>query len=58
MVPTGRLISPSARDILAQGVEPSVRVESSAWPVLDPAIEAAGPRDIVFQRALVVVSGR
>jgi carboxyl-terminal processing protease len=58
MVPTGRLISPSARDILAQGVEPSVRVESDAWPVLDPAIEAAGPRDIVFQRALAMVSGR
>jgi carboxyl-terminal processing protease len=58
MVPTGRLISPSARDILAQGVEPSVRVESDAWPVLDPAVEAAGPHDVVFQRALVLISGR
>jgi carboxyl-terminal processing protease len=58
MVPTGRLISPSARDILAQGVEPAVFVDADGWPVLDPAIVAGGPDDMVAQRALALLSGR
>lgn len=57
MLPVGRLITPSARDILEQGVEPGVRVRSSLWPVLDPDIEAAGPSDEVFQQALILISG-
>jgi hypothetical protein len=58
MVPTGRLISPSARDILAQGVEPAILVEAEGWPLLDPAIVAGGPDDTVAQRALALLSGR
>jgi carboxyl-terminal processing protease len=58
MLPVGRLISPSARDILADGVEPAVRIPSSAWPVLDPRIGATSPGDDVFQEALILISGR
>jgi carboxyl-terminal processing protease len=58
MVPTGRLITPTARDILAMGVEPAILVDADGWPVLDPDIRAGGPDDIVAQRALALLSGR
>lgn len=52
----GRLESLGDRDILTQGVVPDVGVVSDVWPVLDPEVEPAGPRDRAWRRAVEVLA--
>lgn len=53
MMPIGRLLTPTGRDILDEGIAPDVAVPLAGWPLLDEP--AAWPNDAQHARAVALL---